>query len=162
MTDTNVPKTGRPPGSAPVAWHPLRQLQDEIDRMFGRYAPSRWGELSAFGGSGLSADMDVAETPEAVEVTMDVPGLSESDIDVSLVDDVLTVKGERRNEREEKKKDYHVVERSFGSFQRRIAVGREIDAEKISAHVTKGVLRIVLPKLQSPRTRQHKIAIQQG
>ncbi len=134
-------------------------LQREIDRVFsdfGRNLPS----MPDF-GKGMSMKVNVAETDAAVEVTAEIPGVEPKDIDVQLKDGVLSIKGEKKDEREEKdeKKNYHLVERSYGMFSRSFPVGNDIDAEKISATFDKGVLKVTLPKLPAAKDKVQKIEV---
>lgn len=141
-------------------WHPLQSLQEEVDRLFSRYIPGRWG-MSLLTGEDMSGfgALDVAETNDALDISVDVPGMTEKEIDLTLADGVLTIKGERKSEREEKKADYYRAERSFGAFQRRFTLPCEIDEAKVTAEVTKGVLKIRLPKSTRAKVTAHKIPI---
>lgn len=136
-------------------------LHREVDRVFddftrGEHWPFR--ALSAGNGK-LSPSIDVSETEKAIEVTAELPGVDEKDIDVSLSDDLLTIKGEKKAESEKKGKDYHVVERSYGAFERVTRLPCEVDAGKIEAEFKQGVLKIKLPKSPEAKTRSHKIKI---
>lgn len=101
----------------------------------------------------FSPDVDVGETNRQLEVTVELPGLDEEDIDVTLTDGVLTVKGEKRAETEEFGDDKHhyCLERSYGAFRRSFALPPEIDADDASARFDKGVLRIIFPKKAAVR-----------
>jgi HSP20 family protein len=90
--------------------------------------------------------MDVSETDKEIEITTELPGLEEKDIQLNVADDVLTVRGEKKNEREESKKDYHLVERSYGSFVRSVQLPTGVNAEGIKAVMSKGVLKVTVPK----------------
>jgi len=101
-------------------------------------------------GGVLAPRVDVAEDEKAVTLTAELPGVDEKDIDVSLVDDQLTIRGEKRSEHDEKKEEdgrtLHRVERSYGAFQRTLALPHKVDPEHISAQFKDGVLKITLPK----------------
>ena len=134
-------------------------LQQEIDRVFsdfGRGLPA----MAEFGKSS-AMKVNVAETDNALEVTAEIPGVDAKDIDVELKDGILTIKGEKKDEREEKdeKKNYHLVERSYGMFQRAFTVGNDIDADKIGASFDKGVLKVTLPKLPAAKAKVQKIEV---
>ncbi|MBP6013335.1 MAG: Hsp20/alpha crystallin family protein [Alphaproteobacteria bacterium] len=134
---------------------PFAIMQKEINRMFsdfGRGLPAR------FDGD-VSPRIDVAETESAVEVTAELPGIDEKDVDVVLRDDLLTIKGEKKSEREEKKKDYHLVERSFGSFSRSIRLPFEADSETVKANFAKGVLKISIAKPAQVKEKTVKIPV---
>ena len=90
--------------------------------------------------------MDIAEHETAYEITAELPGMDESNIDVKFSDGTLTIKGEKKDEREEKQKDYHLSERRYGSFQRSFGVPDGVDADNIEAHFKNGVLTVTLPK----------------
>jgi len=106
--------------------------------------------------------VDVAETDKGYEITAELPGMDESNIDVKFADGVLTIKGEKKEEREEKKKDYYVSERRYGSFQRSFPVPESVDANKIEAKFVNGVLTIKLPKSAEAQKNEKKIAIKKG
>ena len=126
---------------------PFTQLQNEVDRLFGDFSRAmpagRWS-LAQNGQMALS--IDVSETDKAIEVSAELPGVDEKDIDVSLHDDVLTIKAEKKAEKESKDKTWHMVERSYGSVRRTIGIPFSIDPDKVEAKFDKGVLRITLPK----------------
>ena len=101
----------------------------------------------------FSPDVDVSETDRHFEVTAELPGLDEEDIDITLTDGVLTVKGEKRAETRELGVDthHHCLERSYGAFRRSIGLPPEIDADDVSARFDKGVLKIIFPKKSAVR-----------
>jgi HSP20 family protein len=103
--------------------------------------------------------MDVAETDKAYELTAELPGMSESDVEVVASNGVLTIKGEKKEEKEEKKKDYYISERRYGSFERRMQVPDEVDADKIAATFKKGVLTVTLPKKAEAQKPTKKIEV---
>jgi HSP20 family protein len=106
--------------------------------------------------------VDVAETDRALEVSAELPGLSEKDVEISLSDRMLTIKGERREETEEKKKDYHVQERSYGRVERTVYLPEGLDVDKAKATFKNGVLKIELPKTEQARASTRKIQVQAG
>ena len=135
---------------------PFLTMQREINRMFGEFGrglPARFEE------SELSPRIDVAETDSAIEVTAELPGIDEKDVEVVLRDDLLTIKGEKKSEREEKKKDYHVVERSFGSFSRAVRIPFDADPETVKANFAKGVLRVSIAKPPQVKEKTVKIPV---
>lgn len=103
--------------------------------------------------------VETAETEKQYEVTVELPGVDEKDVQVTLDDDVLTIRGEKKAEREEKKKDYHVTERSYGAFQRAFTLPDDVAPDKIAANFDKGVLKIVLPRTAPLPPKQKTIAI---
>jgi HSP20 family protein len=133
-------------------------LQREIDNVFkdfGRGIPA-WGPA---GNGAMSLKLNVAETDKAMEVTADIPGVDSKDIEVQLKDGVLTIKGEKKFEKDDKQKDYHVVERSYGMFERAFTVPTDIVADKVEATFDKGVLKITLPKAPESQAKVQKIDV---
>ena len=114
-------------------------LDDLFDSFFRRepFAPRNGGWAPA---------LDVAETPEEMLVKIELPGIAEKDVSVSLSGNHLIIKGERKKEEEKKEKQYHRMERSYGRFERMITIPVSVDTGKISAEFTKGVLEVHLPK----------------
>lgn len=140
---------------------PFRSLQKEIDRVFDDFGHGSFWPFADAGGvaARLSPSIDVSETDNAIEVTAELPGVEEKDIDVTLSNGMLTIKGEKRAEKEEKKKDYHLVERSYGSFHRSVALPEGVDTDKVEAHFDNGVLKVSVPKPAEARAASKKIAI---
>jgi HSP20 family protein len=127
---------------------------DEFWKQFQR--PSGWLE-PGWGMPGPQAD--VAETDDAVEVSVELPGLDEKDIDIEVTDESLIIRGEKKTERENKNKDYHLTERSYGSFYRSIPLPPGAEAEKATASYKHGVLSVTLPKTAEAKARVKKIAV---
>lgn len=122
-------------------------LQREIDRLFedfGRGFPS----LPAFGGNGagLMPSIDVTETDKEIEITAELPGLEEKDVQINVADNLLTIRGEKKAEKEEKDKNYRLIERSYGSFERTLELPDGVNADAIKASIAKGVLKVTVPK----------------
>ncbi len=138
--------------------HPLRpfeSLRREVDRLFEDFAGGIWRSPCghpffdigpAWRGMSAMPAVDVTETDKGFEITAELPGMEEKNIEVSVADGVLTIKGEKQEEKEEKKKDYYLSERSYGSFQRSFEVPKGVDLDKIEASFKKGVLTVNLPK----------------
>jgi len=103
--------------------------------------------------------MDVFETDNAIEIDAELPGMTEKDIDISVVDNVLTVTGEKKAETEKSDTGYYMVERSCGAFTRLLTLPYEVDASKVDAKFDKGVLKITLPKLAEVKMKTKKITI---
>lgn len=110
----------------------------------------------------LAVRLDVKEDDKAFHVTADLPGLSESEVDVTFDDGLLTLRGEKKITRDEKGDTWHVSERSHGTFVRQITLPTTIDADKIEAKFDKGVLHITLPKVPVEQTAAKKITIKAG
>ena len=110
-----------------------------------------WGETPAAATSAPAFKVDISEDEEAFYIEAEMPGLNKEDISLGVEDDVLTIKGERRKEHEEKGKNYHRVERSYGSFSRSFNLGEMIDQEQIDASFDNGILHVTLAKAQEIR-----------
>ena len=98
--------------------------------------------------------VDVAERENEYEITAELPGMEEKDIELIVSDDVLTIKGERKEEKEEKNKDYHISERRYGSFQRSFRLPDRVDDNRIDARFKNGLLTVLLPKTAEARSKQ--------
>ena len=137
-----------------VKWEPFREvsrLRRDMDRLWDDFfGPSR--ALRPWTEEWVPA-VDVAETAAKVTVKAEVPGLDPKEIDISLVGDLLTIKGEKKSEREEKKENYHLVERSYGSFSRSIRLPAAVNADKIEARYEKGDELLVCGKIKELRPR---------
>jgi HSP20 family protein len=141
--------------------HPLADLRDEIDNLFdnffGRGKPR---ELEAWQGSGPRAPaVDMEETENEVIVKAEMPGLEPKDFQISLTESSLTIKGERKEEKEEKKKNYHMVERRYGSFYRSIPLPCPVESDKVEANYKKGILEITLPKAEPVKAKQISVNV---
>ena len=108
---------------------------------------------------GAPPAVDIVEKDNAYEVTAELPGLDEKNIEVKLVNGGLTIKGEKQEEKEEKKKGYYLHERQFGSFERCFQVPQGVDTNKIEASFRKGVLTVTLPKKPEAQKPEKKIEI---
>ena len=142
---------------------PLHSLQREIEHVFddfhrGFHLPA-WIRSSENGGGALSPRIDVSETNGDIEVTAELPGVDEEDVDIELVDNTLTIGGEKKFEKEEKGKDFHLTERSYGSFKRSIRLPFDADASKATAKFENGVLTVVLPKPPEAKAKTRKIEL---
>lgn len=152
-------KSGEPAQQpAPYYSNPLSDFRSQMDRLFddffsGWRTPRMGGMLDLARsplGDMVSPRIEVAETDNAIEVTAELPGLSEKEIDVSLDDGVLTIKGEKRAEKEEKKKNYYLSERHYGAFHRAFRLPENADEQDIKARFDKGVLTISVGKKAEP------------
>ena len=139
--------------------NPLSTFRQEMDKLvesfFGEFDFHSFGRRSVT----FMPQVDVADAGKEIKVSVELPGLDDKDIEVSLTKETLTIKGEKREEKEEKGKDYYRSERSFGSFTRTIPLPFEIDAEKAEASFKKGVLTVSLPKTKRVISETKKVAI---
>lgn len=143
--------------------HPLMTFQREVDRLFdemwrGFDLPTTWRTDRSL----LTPRIDVRETDDAVIVSAELPGLEEKDVEVTLSDDVLTIRGEKKSEREEKDGGYSYSERSFGTFERRIPIDASVMEDKVAATFKNGVLTVSLPKSPEAQKQVKRIPIGGG
>lgn len=142
-------------------YDPFRQFRSQFDRLFedffGDEGPAGRGEAAAV--PAISPSLDVAESDKSFEISVELPGVAEKDLDVTVSEGVLSIKGEKRSESEEKDKNFHRVERSYGSFERRLTLPADADAEKIDAGFANGVLTVTIPKAEGAKETVKKISI---
>ena len=142
------------------ATDPFQQMHEEMDRLFEDFLPDIWrGRSSAETGWELAPDIDVQETGKEIRVTAELPGVEDKDIAVSVENDMLTIRGEKSEESEEKEGEYSCRERRYGSFCRSIPLGAEIDADNAKADFKKGVLTVTLPKVKSAEESRKRIDV---
>jgi HSP20 family protein len=169
---TKLPiKTEKMSAPAPHMWRPFENLRQEIDRLFDDFGVSAWRspfrrsvfDLAPFWSreavSAAAPAVDIAETEKAYEIAAELPGMDEKNIEVKFADGVLTIKGEKQEQKEEKKKDYYLSERSYGAFQRSFQVPDGIDADKIDASFKNGVLTVTMPKSVEAQKAAKKITV---
>lgn len=101
--------------------------------------------------------VDINETDEALTLTAELPGMSKQDVDITLENNVLTFGGERRFEKDDKRDNYHRIERAYGRFSRSFSLPSNVDGSRIEAHFDNGLLRVVLPKSEAARARKIEI-----
>ena len=142
-----------------MEWRPFREitrLRREMDRL--------WDEYFGSGRRGLKPletewvpSVDVSETADKLTVTAEIPGIDIKDIDISISGDLLTIKGEKKSEREEKEENFHLVERSYGSFARTIRLPVSVETDKIEATYKNGVLTITCSKKEEVKAKPIQI-----
>jgi HSP20 family protein len=135
----------------------MRDFQRELNTAFDR-SVAPWSERAPNGGTYVPS-LDVSESETEVTVRADLPGLEKDDINVSLVGNTLTIKGERKDESEEKKEGYYRRERTYGSFERVVELPENVDAGKPKASFKSGVLEIRLAKKESAKPKQIEIDV---
>ncbi|HJS95294.1 MAG TPA: Hsp20/alpha crystallin family protein [Solirubrobacteraceae bacterium] len=147
-----------------IRWEPVRELhtmQNEMNRLFNTFFDSPTPSNGS--GHGVARRwipaMDVVETEDHFVLRADLPGLAESDVNIEVEDNVLTVSGERKSEHEQKGEGYYRVERSFGSFSRSLTLPEGIDADSIQASFDNGVLEVRIPKPEQPKPRKVQISL---
>lgn len=174
MSEARPPAPG--PQATPLApqpeavWQPLATLRSEMDRLFdgfwrglgaprGAEAPPRLFP-GAFGAGCPS--LDLVENAADYRLSAELPGMDPADVELTIADDMLTLRGEKKESREEKTETFHLSERRFGSFQRSVPLPRGIDRDRIEARFDKGVLTVVLPKTGEAAAAKTRIEIKPG
>jgi HSP20 family protein len=140
-----------------LPWHKadvgLSQMRRQLDRLFEDFFTN--GGVAA--ARAWAPELDVAETPEAIVVKAELPGIDPKEVEISVSGETLSIRGEKKEEKEEKGKTWHRVERSYGSFLRSIDLPAPVDAERISAEAKDGVLTVTLPKTEKARARRIEV-----
>ena len=167
-TVVDVKKAAPVPANAPDSW---RSFRTEMDRLFDRFAGG-WGMPSLrrmFESEPAlryestftmpSPAMDVSEDDAGYKITAELPGMSEKDVEVVMSGDTVTLKGEKREEKEQKDKNFYLSERSYGSFQRSFYIPDGVDRDKVAADFSKGVLTVTMPKTAKAVEQQKKIEV---
>ncbi|MDX0006855.1 Hsp20/alpha crystallin family protein (plasmid) [Sinorhizobium meliloti] len=157
---------GRGQGQVPASYQDLQnpflalhremnRLFDDVFRSFDARLPFAHGGVSGFGASWPS--VEVSDRDKEIKLTAELPGLEEKDIELSLSEGVLTLRGEKRAESEDQ--EHHFSERFYGRFERRIPLGYDIDEGKVNATFRNGVLTVTLPKTEHGQSKAKRIAI---
>jgi HSP20 family protein len=144
-----------------VPWEKTRtlsKLKKEMDDLWGRF----FGDLTfpGFSETTWSPVLDVKESKEALVVTAEIPGVGAKDVEVTISGDLLTIKGEKRQEKEETDESFHLIERRYGTFSRNIRLTSEVDNKNIKASQKDGVLTVTLPKSEKAKEKQIKINVE--
>lgn len=161
---------GNAPAPASKESSPLENLRREVDRLFDQFNLPEWRMPFGRGFTGLELSwpktawqiapaMDLVEKDGKYEVTAELPGIDEKNVEVKVANGTLSIKGEKSEEKEEHEKEYHLSERRYGSFHRSFRIPEGVDANKIEASFAKGVLTVTLPKTAEARNSEKKIAI---
>jgi len=142
-----------------IRWDPFRDLvtlREKMNRLFEDYYPARTEEKDMV-ASTWAPSVDIFETENELVLKAELPGIKEDDIEIKLEDNTLTIKGDRKFEKETKEENYHRIERSYGSFLRSFTLPAYIEQEKIEAEHENGVLKISMPKKLESKTRKVKV-----
>lgn len=157
-TMTKFPPPRTPVTQAVPAPDVFSALQRQVGRLFEdftpSFAPAFWSERDV---ADFQAPMDVARTKDGFELTLELPGVEEKDVDVGYADGVLTIGGHKAVEAERKDKTFQFVERRYGAFTRSIRLPEGVSADKIKASMSKGVLKVFVPTVAAPEAK--KIAV---
>ncbi|MDD3718473.1 MAG: Hsp20/alpha crystallin family protein [Actinomycetota bacterium] len=148
-----------------VRWDPFRDLmnlQDEVNSLF-RRSFFRGAETPAAAETAAvwAPALDMHESEDKLTVEVELPGLEAKDIDISLDDGILHIRGERKFASDVKEENYHRIERAYGYFERNVPLPRKVDQDKVSASVQGGVLRIELPKAEEAKPKQIPIKVEE-
>src|SRR5882672_9463886 len=145
---------------AVIRWDPFRDmnvLQDRMNRLF-EDAGHGWRNSEPSATTNWSPAVDIFETEGEIVVKAELPGMDRKDISLNLENNVLTLKGERRFEKETNEENYHRIERSYGGFSRAFSIPASVDEEKIRADYKNGVLTIALPKKEQSKPKEIRIS----
>lgn len=146
-----------------VRWDPFDAFlsaQQDLNRIFRRGWLSPTGESEISKGGTWAPAIDVYETDDSLTIEAELPGLDPKDIDVSIEEGVLTLRGERKLEKEVKEENYYRVERAYGAFQRAVRLPAEVDAEKVKANYDNGVLKVKVPKVEPAKPQSIPIEVE--
>lgn len=166
-----IKKAGAPEKPRSDAWRSFRHEMDSLfDRFSGRFGLAPWRHRAALEPmfryeSSFDVTLpavDVSEDAAGYQVTAELPGLTEKDVEVKLTDDMLTIRGEKRQEKEQKDGNFHVSERAYGAFERSFTLPDDVDRDKIAANVGKGVLTVTLPKKPGAKPNAKSIEVKAG
>ncbi|NWG45694.1 MAG: Hsp20/alpha crystallin family protein [Alphaproteobacteria bacterium] len=158
MTDRSLTEQPRPSRTRALA-DPFARLEEEMERLWQAWGVPRLGLGSGVEEGRLLPTLDLSETEDAIEVKLDVPGLTEKDVEASVTGDLLTLKGHRSHEREEKGRTWHRTERGYGAFQRTVRLPCEVDESGLEARLRNGVLTVRLAKSDRARNEARTIPI---
>jgi HSP20 family protein len=164
MANTEITKPGEKSVARPRDI--FTQMRDEMDRLFDRFEYD-WPRLPSLfrgrlGEAMMAPEVDVRENANAMTIEAELPGLDEKDVTVTLANGVLTIKGEKKHEREEKDENYYLTERSFGRFERSLRLPDTIDNNKVEARFDKGVLKVTAAKKPEAVKSERKIEVKKG
>ena len=161
------------PAGRQEALSPLDALRREVDRLFDDFRPAGWRlpfrRPSAFEltwprpeGWQVVPAMDMVEKEDAFEITAELPGLDEENVEIKLASGNLTIKGQKKEEKEEREKEYYLSERRYGSFQRVFRLPDGVDTDRIDASFRNGVLTVTLPKSPAAKQSEKQISVKAG
>jgi HSP20 family protein len=143
-------------------WDPLRDLssiQEKMNQLFEDTLSRTRGREEGLAAGMWTPAVDIYETGESVVVKAELPGLTKEQVGIEVKDGILTLKGERKVEREVKEENYHRVERAYGTFQRSFSLPASVDQEKIGATLKDGVLEVTLPKKEQAKPKQISVSV---
>jgi HSP20 family protein len=133
-----------------MPWTAAPNLKREMDRLFERFLEPDWSGFPAAAGEWMP-NLDLSETKEALTVKVEIPGMDPKEVQVTLQENVLTIKGEKKEEKESKDERYHRVERNYGAFARSVRLPVAVDGSKVEARFKNGLLTVTMPKTPGAR-----------
>jgi HSP20 family protein len=152
-----------------IRWSPTRELgsfpsdilsmQREINRMFDSLFRGGWSDETTLAPMSWSPAVDIAEHDDEYVVKMEIPGVEKGDVGITMHDNVLTIRGEKKQEKESKGSNLHRVERSYGAFERSFSLPSSVKAERIDASFKDGILNITLPKAEESKPKQIDVKV---
>jgi len=148
-----------------VKWDPFRELEDvskRLNRIFGQPPARAEAGNEMLAVADWAPSVDISETESAYLIKGEIPGVKKEDVKISIQDGMLTIQGERKQEREDKDKKYHRIERSYGSFHRSFSLPQTVDRDKIKAGYKNGVLTVTLAKREEVKPKQIRIDVGQA
>jgi len=148
--------------STVIRWEPTRELstlRDRMDRLFSDALGRGWGSEEGLATAPWIPPVDVFETPENIVLKADLPDVKKEEVDISIENNTLTIKGERKFENEVKEKDFYRMERRYGTFSRTFTLPPSVTAEKAEAAFENGVLTLTLPKREESKPKQIKVQV---
>lgn len=161
---TRVSRGSKDAPARRVQWDPYRDFQSEINRLFDDFftdfsvAP-RWGNLESEAAV-FSPEVSLSESGGEIRVSVELPGMDESDVKVELDDNVITIYGEKKQEKEEEKYNWHFKEQSYGSFRRSIPMPAAVNRDLAKASFKKGVLTVTVPKREEDQPNRKSVKIE--
>ena len=144
-----------------VRWRPqaaVPSLHDEFERMFDNFfgVDRRRMDLQSFD---WTPRVNVEEAEDRFEITAEVPGMAKDGVNIEVQENMLTIKGEKKVEKEEKDRNFHICERSYGTFQRSFTLPENVKSEEIEAEYANGVLKILIPKAEPVKPKEIKVKV---
>ena len=143
-------------------WDPMRDIsaiQEKMNQLFEDTMSRTRGREERLGAGMWTPAVDIYETNEVVVVKAELPGLTKDQIGIEVKDGLLSLKGERKIEKNVKEENFHRIERAYGTFQRSFSLPASVDQERISASLKDGILELTLPKKEQARKRQINVAV---
>lgn len=142
-----------------VRWDPLREMDRMLDRYSRNYLSHHGWGLDVMAGGDWVPRVDVVETDKAYDIKLEIPDVAKEDVKIEIEHGILKVSGERKHEKEQEGKTFHVIECSYGKFCRSFTLPKDVDEKKIEATFKDGMLAIELPKIVEPKSKPIQIKV---